>query len=88
MKIYAKIDFSDSPNMPKGFPSESLALAAAEAMEPTMKATATETAYGWVVDVDDCDGSIGSIVQNGEIRWWCGGERCLRQMEPNWKYLH
>ena len=66
--------------MPKGFPSELEALAAAEALEPKMKATARETSYGWTVDIDDGEGSIGSIVQNGSLLWWCGGERCRRQM--------
>lgn len=72
MKPYEQLDFSDAPNMPKGFPSELQALAAAEALEPTMKATARETRYGWTVDIDDGKGSVGSIVQNGELHWWMG----------------
>jgi len=81
MKTYEKLDFSQAPNMPKGFPSELQALAAAETLEPKMKATARETSYGWTVDIDDGKGSIGSIVQNGSLLWWCGVETCRRQME-------
>lgn len=81
MTPYKELDFYQAPNMPKGFRSESRALAAAEALEPKMKATASEDAYGWTVDIDDGEGSLGSIVQNGSVRWWFGGERCHRQME-------
>jgi hypothetical protein len=81
MKTYEKLDFSQAPNMPKGYPSELQALAAAEALEPKMKATAREASYGWTVDIDDGEGSIGSIVQNDSLLWWCGGERFRRQME-------
>lgn len=72
MKTYKRLDFSNAPNMPKGFPSELQALAAAEALEPTMKATASETRYGWTVDIDDGTGSMGSIVQHGGLHWWMG----------------
>ena len=66
-------------SLPKGFPSKLQALAAAETLEPKMKATARETSYGWTVDIDDGEGSTGSIVQNGRLHWWMGGERCARQ---------
>lgn len=72
MKTYKQINFSNAPNMPKGFPSELQAMAAAEALEPTMKATASEACYGWTVDIEDGDGSMGSIIQNGELHWWMG----------------
>ena len=85
MKTYEKLDFSNAPNMPKGFSSELQAMAAAETAAPGMKATAKEESWGWTVDIDDGEGSLGSIVQNGSVHWWCGGERCRRQMEANRK---
>lgn len=79
MKTYEESYFRDTPNIPKGFPSKLQALAAAETLEPKMKATAKETGYGWIVDIADGAGSTGSIVQNGRIHWWLGGELRARQ---------
>jgi hypothetical protein len=75
MKTYEQVDFSHAPNMPKGFPTELQALAAAESAAPAMKSKVSEMSYGWIVDIEDGEGSIGSIVQNGSIHWWCG-EKC------------
>lgn len=77
MNTYQKLDFSDAPNMPKGFPSKPQALAAAEKLEPKMKAVAEETSYGWTVSIYDDQGSIGDIVQNDTLHWWLG-KRCRR----------
>ncbi len=81
---YQSLDFSKAPDMPKGFPSKVQALAAAEIAAPGMKYDTEEKSWGWTVDIDDGEGSMGSIVQNGGIHWWTGGWRCERQMKTGY----
>lgn len=75
MKTYKRIDFSNAPNMPKGYPSEIQARAAAETEAPGLEATFHERKWGWIVNLEDGEGNLGSIVQNGTVHWWCG-EKC------------
>ena len=88
MKTYRKLNYVPAPNTSKHFPSKIQALAAADIQAPGMKATAREDEYGWTVDIDDGEGSVGSIVQSGRLHWWMGGWRCKNQMEESLRSAH
>lgn len=71
--------------MPKGFDSEEQAIAAAQVATKdhditSPNITTKEESYGWTVDIDDGNNSLGSIAQNGSLVWYSGGDRCRRQI--------